>query len=210
MFTVQDSGCGMDGFTLKRIFEPFFTTKSPGKGTGLGLSIVHAIVKNHNGAIRVQSQVGKGTQVDVYLPEYEGEEEAIKSVEMKETNGRAERIMIIDDELQLLETLVEILEGLGYQVFPFVNASDAMYAFEQNPSGYDLVITDQTMPHITGTVLASRITHTRKDIPIILMTGYDQLEDPEKIESLGIRSVLLKPFKKNALGETLRNIFKKK
>jgi PAS domain S-box-containing protein len=206
IFSVQDTGPGMDSFTLKRIFEPFFTTKGQGKGTGLGLSIVHAIVKNHGGAIKVQSQVGKGTQIDVYLPIYEGEEESVKLEEIKESLGCSERIMIIDDEVSLLETFTEILKGLGYQAFPFTSSIDALYAFQQNSSGYDLVITDQTMPHMTGMVLANRILQIRKDIPIILMTGYDQLEDPEEIKKLGVQTILLKPFKKSLLGETLRKV----
>jgi PAS domain S-box-containing protein len=209
MFTIQDTGLGMDGFTLKRIFEPFFTTKAPGKGTGLGLAIVHAIIKNHGGAIKVQSQIGKGTQVDVYLPVYEGEEESMKSEKTKEGFGSAERIMIVDDEEQLLDVLTETLKGLGYQVFPFVKPVEALQAFEEKPAGFDLVITDQTMPHMTGIFLASRIRQTRNNMPIILMTGYDQLEDPKKLEALGIKTVLLKPFKKGVLGETLRKILAK-
>ncbi len=209
VFTVQDTGLGMDGFTLKRIFEPFFTTKAPGKGTGLGLAIVHAIIKNHGGAIKVQSQVGKGTQVDVYLPVYAGEEESVKAEVTLEGFGNAERIMIVDDEERLLKTLTETLRGLGYQAFPFVKPNEALRAFEKNPSGYDLVITDQTMPHMTGILLAGRIMQARKDIPIVLMTGYDQLEDPKKLETLGIRTVLLKPFRKGVLGDTLRKILEK-
>jgi CheY-like chemotaxis protein len=199
----------MDGFTLKRVFEPFFTTKAPGKGTGLGLAIVHAIIKNHGGAIKIQSQVGKGTQVDVYLPVYEGEDESIKSETIKERFGSSERIMIVDDEDQLLKVLTETVRGLGYHVFPFVRPIEALQAFEENPTGFDLVITDQTMPHMTGFFLASKIRQTRNDMPIILMTGYDQLEDPKKLETLGIQSVLLKPFKKGVLGETLRKILEK-
>jgi CheY-like chemotaxis protein len=210
VFTVQDTGLGMDGFTLKRIFEPFFTTKAPGKGTGLGLAIVHAIIKNHGGAIKVQSQVGKGTQVDVYLPVYEGEEENAKTEKAKESLGSAERIIIVDDEEQLLKTLTETLKGLGYQAFPFVRAAEALRAFEENPAGFDLVITDQTMPHMTGILLAGKINQLRNDLPIILMTGYDQLEDSKKLDALGIRTVLLKPFRKVVLGETIRKILEKK
>jgi len=206
VFTVQDTGLGMDGFTLKRIFEPFFTTKAPGKGTGLGLAIVHAIIKNHGGAIKVQSQVGKGTQVDVYLPVYEGEEESLKSEKAKVSPGSSERIMIIDDEELLLRTLAQTLKGLGYLAFPFVKPIEALRAFEENPSGFDLIITDQTMPHMSGILLAGKIKQARKDMPIVLMTGYDQLEDPKKLEGLGIRTVLLKPFRKVVLGETIRKI----
>jgi CheY-like chemotaxis protein len=210
MFSIQDTGLGMDGFTLKRIFEPFFTTKPPGKGTGLGLAIVHAIIKNHNGAIKVQSQVGKGTQVDVYLPVYEGEEEGVKSETTKERFGSAERIMIVDDEELLLKTLTETLKGLGYQAFPFVKPTEALRAFEENPAGFDLIITDQTMPHMTGIILAGKMRQVRDDLPIVLMTGYDQLEDPKKLEALGIRTVLLKPFKKVVLGDTLKKILETK
>jgi PAS domain S-box-containing protein len=210
VFTVQDSGKGMDGFTLKRIFEPFFTTKAPGKGTGLGLAIVHAIIKNHGGAIKLQSQIDKGTQVDVYLPEYEGEDDASQSEKLKVETGNSERIMIIDDEVQLLHTLVELLKDLGYRPFPFTNPTEALQAFEQNPLEYDLIITDQTMPHMTGVILANRVLQMRKDIPIVLITGYDQLEDPDQTEALGIRTILLKPFKKGVLGETLKKIFEKR
>lgn len=209
LFSVQDTGCGIDGFALKRIFEPFFTTKVPGKGTGLGLAIVHAIIKNHSGAIKVKSEIGKGTQVDVYIPTYEGKEDSVQIEKIEEGTGNAERILIIDDEPQLLEAVTDILKSLGYQVAPFSNPGEALRAFERNPSAYHLVITDQTMPHMTGIVLAGRILQTRKDIPIILMTGYDQLEDPERIEALGIRTVLLKPFKKSVLGETLQKVFHK-
>jgi CheY-like chemotaxis protein len=209
VFTVQDSGTGMDAITLKRIFEPFFTTKGPGKGTGLGLAIVHAIVKNHGGVTKVQSQMGKGTQVDVYLPIYEGEEESVKLEEIKESLGSSERIMIVDDEPQLLDTLTELLKGLGYRAFPFTNPTDALKAFENDPNGYDLLITDHTMPHMTGIILTNKILQIRKDLPVILMTGYDQMEGPEKLKSLGIHTVLLKPFKKSVFGEILRNVFKK-
>ena len=207
MFTIQDTGLGMDGFTLKRIFEPFFTTKALGKGTGLGLAIVHAIIKNHGGAIKVQSQVGKGTQVDVYLPVYEGGEEKVKSEEAKEFLGNSERIMLVDDEEQLLKMLTATLNGLGYHAFPFVRPTEALRAFEDNPNGFDLIITDQTMPLMTGILLAGKIRQVRNDMPIVLMTGYDQLEDPKKLEAFGIRTVLLKPFRKAFLGDTLRKVF---
>jgi PAS domain S-box-containing protein len=209
VFTVHDSGAGMDGFTLKRIFEPFFTTKGPGKGTGLGLTIVHAIVKNHGGATKVQSQLGKGTQVEVYLPIYEGEEVSASIEEIKESAGGAERIMIVDDEPQLLQTLKEILKGLGYQAFPFTSSPEALHAFEKDPSSYDIIITDHIMPQMTGTVFAGRIRQMNQDIPIVLMTGYDQLEEPEKLESLGIKTILLKPFKKSILAETIKKVMKK-
>lgn len=209
IFSVQDSGVGMDAATMKKIFEPFFTTKGPGKGTGLGLAIVHAIVKNHGGATKVQSQVGKGTQVDVYLPIYEGEEESVNFEEIKESIGSSERIMIVDDEPQLLDTLSELLKGLGYQAFPFTNPTDALKAFENDPRGFDLLITDHTMPHMTGVVLTNKVLQVRNDLPVILMTGYDQMEGPEKLKSLGIRTVLLKPFKKSVFGETLKNVFKR-
>jgi len=209
VFTVQDTGIGMDASTMKRVFEPFFTTKGPGKGTGLGLSIVHAIVKNHGGVTKVQSQLGKGTQVDVYLPIYEGEEQSVKLEEIKESIGSSERIMIVDDEPQLLDALTELLKGLGYRAFPFTKPTDALKAFEDGPDEYDLLITDHTMPHMTGIALTSKILQIRKNLPVILMTGYDQMEGPEKLKSLGIHTVLLKPFKKSVFGEILRNVFKK-
>ncbi len=118
--------------------------------------------------------------------------------------------MIVDDEEQLLKTLTETLKGLGYQAFPFSKATEALHAFEENPAGFDLIITDQTMPHMTGIFFAGKIRQVRNNLPIILMTGYDQLEDPKKLESLGIQTVLLKPFRKVVLGETIRKILEKK
>ncbi|MBN1397546.1 MAG: PAS domain S-box protein [Bacteroidetes bacterium] len=209
VFTIQDTGKGMDAATIKRVFEPFFTTKGPGKGTGLGLSIVHAIVKNHGGVTKIQSQVGKGTQVEVYLPTYEGEEQSVKVEEVKENIRGSERIMIVDDEPQLLDALTELLKGLGYKASPFTKPVDALKAFEDNPNEYDLLITDHTMPHMTGVALTTKILEIRKDLPVILMTGYDQMEGPDKLKSLGINTVLLKPFKKSVFGEILRNVLKK-
>ena len=148
--------------------------------------------------------------MDVYLPVCEGEEENVKTEKTKESLGSAERIIIVDDEEQLLKTLTETLRGLGYQAFPFVRAAEALRAFEENPTGFDLIITDQTMPRMTGILLASKINQLRNDLPIILMTGYDQLEDSKKLEALGIRTVLLKPFRKVVLGETIRKILEKK
>ncbi len=208
--TVQDNGCGMDGFTLKRIFEPFFTTKGPGKGTGLGLSIVHSIVKNHGGAVIITSELGRGTQAEIYIPIFHGEEDAVQTERSVETKGGAEKILIIDDEEPLLHTLTDILKSLGYTPIPFNCPIKALQAFEKDPLCYDLIITDQTMPNMTGTLLAHRIGLIRRDVPIILMTGYDQLEDPDKLKKLGIQKVILKPFKKTFLGETIKAELEKK
>jgi PAS domain S-box-containing protein len=210
LFIIQDNGCGMDGFTLKRVFEPFFTTKTPGKGTGLGLSIVHSIVKSHGGAVKIKSELGKGTQIEIYLPVIDAEDDPLQESQIKEKRGEAEKIMIVDDEQSLLCTLEEILKGLGYTPIPFNSSLEALQAFEQDPLRYDLVITDQTMPSMTGTLLAHRICLIRGDVPIILMTGYDQLEDPEKLKKLGIRTVILKPFKKTFLGDTIKNVLEQK
>jgi PAS domain S-box-containing protein len=207
--TIQDNGCGMDGFTLKRIFEPFFTTKEPGKGTGLGLSIVHSIVKNHGGVVKVKSELGKGTLVEVYIPIFHGEEDAVQAVQSEGARGGAEKILIVDDEEPLLYTMTEILKGLGYAPTPYCNPIEALRAFEKDPLYYDLVITDQTMPNMTGTLLAHRIGLIRNDVPIILMTGYDQLEDPDELKKLGIQKVILKPFKKTYLAETIKTVIGK-
>ncbi len=208
--SVQDNGCGMDGFTLKRIFEPFFTTKEPGKGTGLGLSIVHSIIKGHGGAVKITSELGKGTKAEVYIPLFHGEEDAVHAVKAQEARGRAEKILIVDDEEPLLFTLTEILKGLGYAPTPYNSPVEALQAFEKDPLQYDLVITDQTMPNMTGTLFAHRIGLIRNDVPIILMTGYDQLEDPDKLKKLGIQKVILKPFKKIFLGDTIKAVLEKR
>jgi CheY-like chemotaxis protein len=133
----------------------------------------------------------------------------VQAVQSEGARGGAEKILIVDDEEPLLYTMTEILKGLGYAPTPYHNPIEALRAFEKDPLYYDLVITDQTMPNMTGTLLAHRIGLIRNDVPIILMTGYDQLEDPDELKKLGIQKVILKPFKKTYLAETIKTVIGK-
>ena len=201
--TVTDTGHGIEPGVMQKIFEPYFTTKEVGKGTGLGLSVVHGIVKAHGGAIKVYSEVGKGTTFQVLLPRAEGN----RTDEAKGPQallGGKERILIVDDEIALVEITRQMLGWLGYEVEIRTSAIEALEAFRKNPGRFDLVITDLTMPQMTGMKLARQMFQIRPDIPIILCTGFsDQLEEKQAL-SIGIKAFLFKPLVANELAEAVR------
>ena len=177
--TVSDTGHGMDSAVLERIFDPYFTTKGPGEGTGLGLSVVQGIVKNHNGAITVSSEPGQGTTFSVFLPVLENVDAAdAKALQAPPTGS--ERILLVDDEEALVDLGKEILETLGYQVTATTSSLDALEIFRAQPYAFDLVITDMTMPSLTGRELAKKIIALRSDTPIILSTGFSDLVTKNK------------------------------
>jgi signal transduction histidine kinase/ActR/RegA family two-component response regulator len=203
---VTDEGCGMDASVLDRIFEPYYTTKEQGKGTGLGLSVIHGIVKNHRGDINVSSALGKGSTFQVYLPVIE---EDIVATEFEPTNGTAkgnERILLIDDEEQIVSMEQQMLENLGYQVTARTNSEEALREFSQQPQNYDLVITDMTMPHMTGDQLAKKLLDIKPDIPVILCTGFNEDITEEKALAMGIQKFVMKPVIKNDLASTIRTV----
>ena len=203
---VTDEGCGMDASVLDRIFEPYYTTKEQGKGTGLGLSVIHGIVKNHRGDITVSSALGKGSTFQVYLPVIE---EDIVATEFEPTNGTAkgnERILLIDDEEQIVSMEQQMLENLGYQVTARTNSEEALREFSQQPQNYDLVITDMTMPHMTGDQLAKKLLDIKPDIPVILCTGFNEDITEEKALAMGIQKFVMKPVIKNDLATTIRTV----
>ena len=203
---VTDEGCGMDASVLDRIFEPYYTTKEQGKGTGLGLSVIHGIVKNHRGDITVNSALGKGSTFQVYLPVIE---EDIVATEFEPTNGTAkgnERILLIDDEEQIVSMEQQMLENLGYQVTARTNSEEALREFSQQPQNYDLVITDMTMPHMTGDQLAKKLLDIKPDIPVILCTGFNEDITEEKALAMGIQKFVMKPVIKNDLASTIRTV----
>jgi CheY-like chemotaxis protein len=206
VLSVSDTGHGIDPLVLPRIFEPFFTTKSHGKGTGLGLSVVHGIVRSHDGAITVQSEPRRGTTFEIYLPEYEGEVAEVQKTEMHVDEGRGERILLVDDQVEMLETMKDILLDLGYHVLAFNDPKQALDAFNAAPDAFDLILTDLTMPHLTGIDLTRKILAIREHIPVILTTGYQQLEDTEPIRNAGIREIIPKPFRVDTIAKTLRAI----
>ncbi len=204
--TVSDNGPGMSAEVLNRIFEPYFTTKELGRGTGLGLSVVHGIVKSHGGAITCKSTAGKGTTFDVYLPEIEIEVEERQPENGESIPRGTERILFIDDEQMLANVTVKILGMLGYEVMAKTDGFEALEFFKANSDTVDLVITDMTMPGITGDKLAQRMMEIRPNIPIILCTGYSEHITRETAKDLGIREYILKPLAIEKLARTIRNI----
>jgi signal transduction histidine kinase/CheY-like chemotaxis protein len=203
---VIDEGCGMEASVLDRIFEPYYTTKEQGKGTGLGLSVIHGIVKNHRGDITVTSSPGKGSTFQVYLPVIEDD---VVATEFEPTNGAAkgnERILLIDDEEQIVSMEQQMLENLGYQVTARTDSKEALEEFTQQPQNFDLVITDMTMPHMSGDQLAKRLLDIKPDIPVILCTGFNEDITEEKALAMGIQKFVMKPVIKNDLATTIRTV----
>jgi len=191
---VSDTGCGIDPKTLEKIFEPYFTTKKAGDGTGMGLAMVHGIVKSHHGHITVYSEPGKGTSFHVYLPLTEQEAATLPdTTEPKELRGTGERILFVDDEEQIRGVVETILTTNGYQVATFANGVQALEEFQKNPARFNLVITDMTMPYMTGAELAQKILALKPQIPIILCTGQSELINREKALAMGICEYLNKP-----------------
>ena len=178
---------------LERIFEPFFTTKGVGEGAGLGLSVVHGIITSHGGGIKAESALGRGTTFSAFLPQLNGgfikESPPIGVIQA----GKGERILFVEDEPSIVHLGKEILQQLGYNVSVETRSHEALRTFRAGPETFDLVITDQTMPKMTGEVLARELLRIRPDIPIILCTGYSPSMTPEKAQSLGIRAFLWKP-----------------
>ncbi len=203
--TVQDTGAGMDQETMKRIFEPFFTTKQVGEGTGMGLAVVYGIVKGLNGDITVESTPGTGATFRVFFPKAEPDVVS-EGLPTRERQGGRERILFIDDEELLVELGRDMLERLGYSVTALTDSDEALRLFSLDPSRFDLVITDQTMPHLTGLTLARELLVIREDIPIILCTGHSDAVSPKTAEAAGIREFLMKPLIRHELAEAIRRV----
>lgn len=206
---VSDTGCGMDQKTMERIFEPFFTTKPVGEGTGMGLATVHGIVASHGGTITVSSSVGEGTAFEILLPRAESKSKEEITDDTKALTGR-ESILLVDDEEPLALLGKRTLQRLGYNVTTRTSSVEALEAFGAQPNKYDLVITDQTMPNMTGAELAVEIMRIRPSTPVILITGYSEVITPEKAKQLGIRDYLTKPLVVKELGKAVRSILDQK
>lgn len=208
--TVEDSGSGMPPEVMPYIFEPFFTTKEVGKGSGMGLAVVHGILKNHGGAITVESKAGKGSRFVVYLPLTSkkipaGAPEKVSSVP---SNGK-EKILLIDDEDIILSSVSKALSKLGYEVHPMKDSVAALELFTHASDAFDLVITDLTMPHMNGVELASKITGIRPDIPVVLCTGFSDTIDEHEAKHLGISELLMKPAGTRELKDVIRRALDK-
>jgi CheY-like chemotaxis protein len=206
LITVTDTGCGMDTETLKRIFDPFFTTKEKAKGTGLGLATVHGIVTELGGVILVESAIGIGSTFEIYLPVNQWEQMDMDDLDEAPNPGNGESILLVDDEEAIINFTKAMLNQLGYKVTGICSSIDALNYFRSAPDEIDLVITDQTMPGITGSQLATEILKIRPDIPIILMTGYSETITPEEAVAQGIKEYLDKPFTKNILAGAIRRL----
>ncbi len=202
--SVSDTGEGIPASLIDRIFDPFFTTKAQGEGTGLGLSVVHGIIASHRGAITVSSEPGVGSTFTVYIPEYEEGRKSQDTGGDAAVPGGKERVLFVDDEEVLAEMGAEILTDLGYDVVSETRSRDALDLLRRNPSSFDLVITDMTMPDITGIELAEEILSVRADMPIVLCTGFSHLVDGEAAKKAGIRAFAMKPLTKREIAQTIR------
>ncbi len=204
--SVKDTGEGMPPGIKERIFEPYFSTKEKGVGTGLGLAVVHGIVQSYGGFIDVYSQPGEGTTFTVFLPRMDLLIEETSSPLEQLPLGSNERILFVDDEVMLIDFEKDVLEKLKYQVVVSSDATEALELFSQRPDDFDLVITDMTMPKMTGYALAQNMMKIRPDIPVILCTGFSETITKEKALAGGIKDFLMKPVKIRDLAETIRNV----
>ncbi|MGD9210415.1 MAG: ATP-binding protein [Desulfobacteraceae bacterium] len=203
--TVSDTGYGIPPEIIDKIFDPYFTTKKMGEGTGLGLSVSQGIVKSYGGEITVESSPKRGTIFRVYLPESSGVVQEQKEAGMELPTGN-QRILFVDDEPALVDMGMQRLTRLGYQVEAHTNSIEALDFFQANPNHYDLVITDMTMPNLSGDRLAKRLIEIRPDIPIILCTGYSRQISDEKAAACGIRHFLMKPITIREMADTVKRV----
>lgn len=207
--SVSDTGEGIPQHMMDKIFDPYFTTKPVGKGTGLGLSVVQGIVRNHDGNMLVSSRPGSGTQMRVYLPLTASNQYPAEPVVAEKPSGGGERILLVDDEVQIVRMVQRFLERLGYHVTVKVSSPEALAAFKDTPEEFDLIITDMSMPEMTGTRLAQSIQSIRPDLPIILCTGYNESINGKKAGEMGISRYLTKPFVMTEMAEAVREALKK-
>ena len=203
--SIGDNGCGIPPDIRNRIFEPYFTTKPTGEGTGLGLSTVHGIVKDHGGCIKVYSEAGVGTTFHVFLPVADTAVQTAAKQAVQLPTGN-ECILLVDDEITLIDLGRDFLRRLGYRVETRASSIDAIEAFRSNPPKYDLVISDMTMPKMTGDEMARQMKAIRPDIPIILCSGFSDRIHTQTMEAIGISAVLMKPLVYADLAHTVRQV----
>jgi len=207
---VADDGCGMDRETLERIFDPFFTTKPQGLGTGLGLSVVHGIVKSYEGAVTVYSEPGKGTAFRIYFPAAPGTPQQPRAAPSDSALARSAHVLFVDDEPPLVVLVSRMLERLGYRVTGTSDAEKAIALFRQAPHGFDAVVTDLAMAGMSGFDVARDVLAIRRDMPVIMMSGFIRPADQQTAAELGVHAVILKPDTIEELGYVLNRVLRAK
>jgi len=206
--TIKDTGKGIAPDTLPKIFDPYFTTKGVDEGTGLGLSVVHGIVKNSKGEIIVKSAPDKGTSFEIYLPVYKEKKNSRYQRPKEPLPKGNERILLVDDENHVLNIEKQLLKRLGYHVTSMVNSKDAFSLFASQPEQFDIIITDLTMPGLTGVQLSRKIIELRPDIPIIMCTGFSDKNNHALLEQKGVKKILMKPIVMSDLALTVKKVLK--
>jgi nitrogen-specific signal transduction histidine kinase/CheY-like chemotaxis protein len=202
---LRDTGGGIPADVIGRIFDPFFTTKPPGEGTGLGLSVVHGIVKSHDGSINVESEQGAGTSFTLCFPKVEKEQGCVDETDGPIPAGH-ERILLVDDEEALMRMGESTLTELGYEVTSRMNGREALALVAEDPSRFDVVITDVTMPEMTGVELTKEVLSIRADLPIIMYTGYSHLVDANVAKAAGARGFVMKPLTEREIAKAIRKV----
>lgn len=207
LLTVTDEGSGIEKHILERVFDPYFTTKEVGDGTGLGLSVVHGIIKSFNGAVRIYSELGIGTEVRVYLPITGREDDSIQIEKSSEpAKGGSEKILLVDDEDDVRSMEKQMLEQLGYQVTECAGSIEALEKFKADVDGFDLIFSDMTMPNMTGDQLAREVILIKPDMPIIICTGFSEKMNPDNMKDVGIKGCLMKPFRRSEMAGMVRTL----
>ena len=203
---VGDTGCGIRPDVMERVFDPFFTTKAIGEGTGMGLAVVHGIVKSHGGTILLESQQGQGTSFHVFFPTVDMDDPQLDRSSPVSLPGGCESILVVDDEPAIVDIVQQYLEPLGYRVTTRTGSADALALFESDPFRFDLLVTDQAMPHMTGDELVSAVRAIRGDIPVILCTGFDPATEDRSIPDLEIDARVKKPLLRKEIVEAVRKV----
>ncbi len=206
--SISDTGVGIEQSDLDKIFDPYYTTKPQGEGTGLGLTMVQGIVKRYKGAITISSEIGKGTIVHVYLPQVMQRKNYISSPRTSPTIGSQKHILFVDDDKEICLMIQIMLERLGYKVTSFQSPGEALETFTQTPTEFELIITDYTMPEMTGDTLIHKFLAIKPDVPILLCTGYSEMTDQEKDNIKGVSGFLMKPISKNKLADKIKRVLK--
>jgi CheY-like chemotaxis protein/anti-sigma regulatory factor (Ser/Thr protein kinase) len=201
--SVTDTGSGISPEVMKRIFDPYFTTKVKGVGTGLGLAVVHGIVKKYDGVIQVESEAGKGSAFHIYLPKVDILTPSPAELP-RPAMGGSERVLLVDDEPMLAAVGQQALQRLGYEVVSRTSPIEALELFKAKPGYFDVVITDQTMPGMTGEALARELMNIRRELPVIICTGYSHIIDAQRAKQIGIKAFVMKPILINELAAAVK------